>query len=268
MHEECDFAVGTIQLYQNLIFPAFQMAVDDDLIRKNPCVGCMKDYPRGSLGSNKEPLTVEEQNELLRFAQNSVIYEKYYVLLAFLLSTGLRISEAIGITWDDIHLDEGYVEVNHQIIYRKIDGESKLRVHLPKNGCSRVVPMKPEIVRLLKKYKKATYWTSRLCEFEVGGLHNFVFLNKELRLYTPNTLTRVFHELTEAQNREMGGEEKLYYFHNLQLMFYVIPIVRGWQKTDVISKFYRKLWDTRISKLQCRCIIIHQRQGCQLDHHL
>ncbi len=53
------------------------------LIRKNPCVGCMKDYPRGSLGSNKEPLTVEEQSELLRFAQNSVIYEKYYVLLAF-----------------------------------------------------------------------------------------------------------------------------------------------------------------------------------------
>ena len=34
LHEECDFAVGTIQLYQNLIFPAFQMAVDDDLIRK------------------------------------------------------------------------------------------------------------------------------------------------------------------------------------------------------------------------------------------
>ena len=207
LHEECDFAVGTIQLYQNLIFPAFQMAVDDDLIRKNPCVGCMKDYPRGSLGSNKEPLTVEEQNELLRFAQNSVIYEKYYVLLAFLLSTGLRISEAIGITWDDIHLDEGYVEVNHQIIYRKIDGESKHRVHLPKNGCSRVVPMQPEIMRLLKKYKKATYWTSRLCEFEVEGLHNFVFLNKELRLYTPNTLTRAFHELTEAQNREMDGEE-------------------------------------------------------------
>ena len=141
MHEECDFAVGTIQLYQNLIFPAFQMAVDDDVIRKNPCVGCMKDYPRGSLGSNKESLTVEEQNELLRFAQNSVVYEKYYVLHAFLLSTGLRISEAIGITWDDIHLDEGYVEVKHQIIYQKIDGESKHRVHLPKNGCSRVVPM-------------------------------------------------------------------------------------------------------------------------------
>jgi len=207
LHEECDFAVGTIQLYQNLIYPSFQMAVDDDIIRKNPCMGCMKDYPRGSLGSNKEALTIAEQGEVLRFARNSVIYEKYYVLLAFLLSTGLRISEAIGITWDDIHLDEGYVDVNHQIIYRKINGVSKHRVHLPKNGCSRIVPLQADMILLLKKYKNATYLTSRMSEFEVEGLQNFVFLNKELRPYTPNTLTRMFHELVEAQNREMDGED-------------------------------------------------------------
>ena len=207
LHEDCDFAVGTIQLYQNLIYPSFQMAVDDDVIRKNPCSGCMKDYPRGSLSSNKEALTVEEQKELLRFARNSIIYEKYYVLIAFLLMTGLRISEAIGITWDDIHLDEGYVDVNHQIIYRKINGETKHRVHLPKNGCSRIVPIQPQLVQLLKKYKNATYLTSKLSDFKVEGLHNFVFLNKELRLYTPNTLTRAFHELVEAQNREMDGED-------------------------------------------------------------
>ena len=207
LHEDCDFAVGTIQLYQNLIYPSFQMAVDDDVIRKNPCSGCMKDYPRGSLGSDKEPLTLAEQKELLRFVQSSVIYEKYYVLIAFLLMTGLRISEAIGITWDDIHLDEGYVDVNHQIIYRKINGETKHRVHLPKNGCSRIVPIQPQLVQLLKKYKNATYLTSKLSDFEVEGLRNFVFLNKELRLYTPNTITRAFHELVEAQNREMDGEE-------------------------------------------------------------
>ena len=207
LHEDCDFAVGTIQLYQNLIYPSFQMAVDDDVIRKNPCTGCMKDYPRGSLGSDKEPLALAEQKELLRFVQSSVIYEKYYALIAFLLMTGLRISEAIGITWDDIHLDEGYVDVNHQIIYRKINGETKHRVHLPKNGCSRIVPIQPQLVQLLKKYKNATYLTSKLSDFEVEGLRNFVFLNKELRLYTPNTITRAFHELVEAQNREMDGED-------------------------------------------------------------
>lgn len=207
LHEDCDFAVGTIQLYQNLIYPAFQMAVDDDVIRKNPCMGCMKDYPRGSLSSNKEALTVEEQKELLKFAKDSVIYAKYYVLIAFLLGTGARISEAIGLTWADINLEAGYVDVNHQIVYRKINGETKHRVHLPKNGCSRIIPIQPQLVQLLSKYKKATYLTSKLCDFEVEGLRDFVFLNKELRLYTPNTITRAFHELVEAQNRERDGED-------------------------------------------------------------
>ena len=207
LHKECKYAVGTIQLYQNLIFPAFQMAVDDDIIRKNPCAGCMKEYPRGSLGSDKEPLLEEEQEELLQFAKNSVIYEKYYMLLFFLLSTGLRISEAIGITWDDIHLEDAYIDVNHQVIYKKINGVTKHRVHPTKNGEPRIVPMSPELVQMLTKYKNATYWTSKLCGLEVEGLQNFVFLNKELRLYTPNTLTRAFHELTEAQNREVEGED-------------------------------------------------------------
>ena len=40
---ERHFAVNTIQLYQNLLFPAFQMVVDDNVIRINPCRNCMKD---------------------------------------------------------------------------------------------------------------------------------------------------------------------------------------------------------------------------------
>ena len=207
LHDERNFAVGTIQLYQNLIYPSFQMAVDDDLIRKNPCVGCMKDYPRGSLGSDKEPLTAAEQKELLKYAKNSLIYEKYYVLLAFLLSTGLRISEALGITWNDIHLEEGYIDVNHQIVYKKINDVTKHRAKLPKNKKTRIVPIQPEIIEILKKYKNATYLASRMSDFSVDGLDTFVFLNKELRLYTPNTITRAFHELREAQNREMEGED-------------------------------------------------------------
>ena len=48
-----NFCRGTIQLYQNILFPAFQMAVDNDIIRNNPCNGCMKEYTRGSMSSTK-----------------------------------------------------------------------------------------------------------------------------------------------------------------------------------------------------------------------
>ena len=64
LYKERKFATTTIQLIQNLLYPAFQLAVDDDLIRKNPCKDCMKDYVRRGLYTAKNPLTRKEQSEL------------------------------------------------------------------------------------------------------------------------------------------------------------------------------------------------------------
>ena len=58
LYKEKKFSVNTIQLYQNLLFPAFQMVVDDSVIRLNPCRNCMKDFSRGSMSSSKKPLSI------------------------------------------------------------------------------------------------------------------------------------------------------------------------------------------------------------------
>ena len=115
LYEERNFASSTLQLYQNIIFPAFQMAVDDDLIRKNPCKDCMKDYVRGGLSSTKYPLTRQEQRALLEYVKNSNIYSKYYAIIAFMLATGCRIGEVIGLTWDDIDFEKKIVHINKTI---------------------------------------------------------------------------------------------------------------------------------------------------------
>ena len=49
LYKDKHFAPTTLQLYQNILYPAFQMAVDDNLIRCNPCKDCMKDYVKGGL---------------------------------------------------------------------------------------------------------------------------------------------------------------------------------------------------------------------------
>lgn len=54
-------SIGTLQLYQNLLYPAFQLAVDDFTIRLNPCKNCMKEYVRGSMDSPRIALTKEQQ---------------------------------------------------------------------------------------------------------------------------------------------------------------------------------------------------------------
>ena len=79
----------------------------------------MKDYARGSMSSAKTPLLKNEQDILLQFVKNNTYYSSSYPLIAFMLGTGCRISEALGMTWDDINFEERYVSVNHQIIYKK-----------------------------------------------------------------------------------------------------------------------------------------------------
>lgn len=197
------FKIGTIQLYQNLLFPAFQMMVDDDLIRKNPCRGCMKDYSKKSMYNSKTPLTREEQKELLQFVKDDRIYSCYYVLVAFMLSTGCRIGEAIGITWNDINLKEKYVKVDHQLIYKKKDGEFKFYASKPKNGEDRIIPIQDDIISILKDYKQQTYFVSNMNEFEVDGYKHFVFFNRNMKPHMPNTIVKAFHLMSDAHNREM-----------------------------------------------------------------
>lgn len=206
LYEEKKYSVGTIQLLHNLLYPAFQMAVEDCAIRLNPCIGCMKSYARGSMYSAKTPLTAKQQNALLNFTQNHIIYSKYYVLIAFMLGTGLRISETIGIRWDDIDLEEGYVDVNHQAIYKTINGETRHRIYPTKTNTNRHVPIQTDLVNLLYKFKAENYTLSKYNDYEVDGMNTFVFLNKNMKLHKQETIVRVLHEIQEAYNREVSDD--------------------------------------------------------------
>lgn len=201
------FAIGSIQLYQNLIYPSFQMAVEDDMIRKNPCKGCMRDY-KSSADSSRVALSREEQRELLSFVQNSVVYNRYYPMIVFMLGTGCRIGETMGITWNDIDFDKAILHINHQVIYKKKKTEEHPKgqiVHYitaPKNKTSRDIPLQSDVLQILKEYKGKTYEISLNMGPTLGGYSNFVFLNSNLHLHTPNTLTRAFHNIVDAFNVE------------------------------------------------------------------
>ena len=202
LYQEKKFAVGTIQLYQNLLYPAFQMAVDDSIIRLNPCRNCMKDYVQGSMSSTKSPLSRTEQSILLSFVKDNNFYSGSYTLIAFMLGTGCRISEALGITWDDINLEEKYINVDHQIIYKK-KGDSIAYFAAPtKTKKPRKIPLKDDLIAILKKHKSDTYFISKSSGFEVDGYKNFVFTNREGKLKTPNTIVRTFHGIRNMYNKE------------------------------------------------------------------
>lgn len=98
-------AYATIGLIRSVLRPAFDMAVEDDLIRKNPFLFTTK----GVLSNDKkkrEALSSEEEIEFLNFIYNDKRFNKYYDAIFLLLNTGLRISEMTGLTISDLDFKE------------------------------------------------------------------------------------------------------------------------------------------------------------------
>ena len=219
LRKEKNFAVGTIQLYQNILFPAFQLAVDDSVIRLNPCKGCMKKYKQGGLGSTKTPLTRWEQNILLDFLKNeSVYYGGYYAIISFMLGTGARIGECLGLTWDDIDFEKGCVTIDHQLTYAKKNGRYQFYASPPKHcewGDGRVVPLQPCVLSVLREYRDNTYFISMASDYSVSSYEqdksysNFVFINREGKVSKPDSFVRAFHGIRDERN-ELEKENAIF----------------------------------------------------------
>lgn len=209
LYNERNFSASSIQLYQNLLYPAFDLAIEDNLLRKNPCHNCMKDYKFNSKESSRISLTREEQRILLDYVKNHNVYSKYYVMIAFMLGSGCRISEVMGLTWNDIDFENNIITINHQILYRKKNGKTAHYAELPKNRQSRIIPLQKELKAIMSKYKRDTFFLSQASSCVCDEYSNFVFLNSELNLYTPNTITRAFHEITAAYNYDMEDESDI-----------------------------------------------------------
>lgn len=94
---EKDYSAGMIKIMQKIIYPALQLACDDNIIIKNPADGWTREYTENV--EKKYALTLTEEQEFLERIKNRPRMKRYYPFYAILLQTGLRISEAIGLTW-------------------------------------------------------------------------------------------------------------------------------------------------------------------------
>ena len=92
---------GTIKTIRGILRPAFQMAVDDDLLNKNPfafeLVGVIVND-----SVTREAISREQMRKFLKFVHDDNCYCKYYEAVYILFHTGMRISEFCGLTIQDI----------------------------------------------------------------------------------------------------------------------------------------------------------------------
>lgn len=163
---------NTIVLYHNLLRPAFEMALDDDFIRKNPFKFKMADILKDD-SEKRIPLTKEQQKIYLQFVQE-VGGDKYYDDIVVLLGTGLRVSELYGLTKKDIDLKRRLIFVERQLCRT---AEKPYFIKAPKTDSGvRCIPMSDSVYMSLKRILKNR--NQPKVEFLIDGYSGFVFLDK------------------------------------------------------------------------------------------
>ena len=164
---------SSIHSIRGVLRPAFQMAVDDDLIRKNPF-----GFELASVIVNdsvtREAITRKQERDLLKFIKEDKHFCRYYDAIFILFNTGLRISEFCGLTISDIEFDQKRIKVDHQL---QRTSQMQYVIQAPKTESGiRYVPMSDEVVACFRRI--IANRVAPKVEPMVDGHAGFLFLDK------------------------------------------------------------------------------------------
>ena len=186
---------SAIHSIRGVVRPAFQMAVDDDLIRKNPFeFELVKVVVNDSV--TREAITRDEKRRFLEFIKEDKHFCKYYDAIYILFYTGMRISEFCGLTLDDVDLDEKTINIDHQL---QRTSEMQYIIDTPKTEAGkRIIPMQEEVYECFKRIIEKRKKPKR--EPVVDGKKGFLFLDKNEMPMVAMHWEKYFQRIVEKYN--------------------------------------------------------------------
>ncbi len=174
MQQEDGKRHSTIKTVRGVLRPAFQMAVDDDILMKNPF-----QFELAGVVVNdsvtREAITKDQMRKFLRFVHDDILYCKYYEVVYILFHTGMRISEFCGLTLKDIDLEKKTVNIERQL-QRTAQREYVIEP-TKTNAGTRVLPITDEVAEMFRSIiqDRPKYKVEKI----VGGYSGFLFLDKD-----------------------------------------------------------------------------------------
>lgn len=187
---------SSIHTIRGVVRPAFQMAVDDDLLVKNP-FGFQLNTVVVNDSVTREAITRQQERDFLEFVKNDKHFCKYYDGIYILFKTGLRISEFVGLTKKNLDFENSRIIVDHQLQRTR---DMKYIIEDTKTeGGERMVPMTPEVKeafqRILANRKNPKV------EPMVDGYSGFLFLDKNGRPMVALHWEKYFQHIREKYNK-------------------------------------------------------------------
>ena len=210
----------SIRNIHGILSKCLNVAVEQGLIRSNPCERVT--VPK-VIKTEIEPLTEEEQKAFLKAIKN----HQYCSIFTTMLFSGMRISEAIGLTWDCIDFQRGTMKIYRQL-QKRLAKDGGYTFAPLKNSKTRIIQLSPYVLSLLEKQQKQQI----LDRFSAGDLWQgfadleeqktaFVFTDKTGQHLKQDTVRTAFKEVC----KEIGTPESR--VHDLRHTFAVNSLQSG-----------------------------------------
>ena len=186
---------SSIHSIRGVVRPAFQMAIDDDLLRKNPF-----EFQLATVIVNdsvtREAITRKQERVFLEFVKNDKHFSKYYEGIYILFKTGLRISEFVGLTTQDIDLKKRTIDVNHQL--QRTRTMEYVIEDTKTNAGTRVLPMTDDVYECFKSILENR--PKPKVEPMIGGRMGFLYLDKNDRPMVAMHWEKYFQHICQKYN--------------------------------------------------------------------
>ena len=174
LQQEDGKSYSTIHNVRGVLRPAFQMAVDDDILVKNP-FGFQLQTVLVNDSVTREALTKDQMRKFLKFIHDDVVYCKYYEVVYILFHTGMRISEFCGLTLRDIDLQNKTVNIDHQL--QRTADMRYIIVETKTDAGKRKIPITDDVAAMFQAIIEDR--EAPAVEKIIDGYSGFLFYDKE-----------------------------------------------------------------------------------------
>ena len=188
------YSYQTINTAKRTLKACFYTAIENDLVRKNPFNWKLNDVIQNDIEA-KTVLTKEQENAFLEFVKTDTAYQRHHNAIVILLNTGLRISELCGLTVKDIDFKNGYIAVNHQLLY---DKDGYYITTLKTKNSKRQIPIIPVVEKALRNQIRSL---KEVPGMQVDGYSNFLFRQKKGTPMYGSYYATVFSDIVKKYNK-------------------------------------------------------------------
>lgn len=207
--------ISSISMVHSMLNSCFEYALKSDIVRRNPTKGALQELRQKRNLDDKQKkraLTKEEQERFLEFVKYNYL-NGWHELMTVFLGTGCRVSEIVGLRWDDVDFRNGIIDINHNLLYvADKDGRYSYYADTTKTATGkRQIPMLKDVRRALLEVREKQF-REQPTQPIIDGYTNFVFLNRSNKLHNDSTINSFIKRAVTKYNAQAPEGEQLPHF--------------------------------------------------------